>query len=405
MAILSQRIMQDVSRAYHRRFGLRAGFVDLSGRVVERGQDRLAGLAGVRRRRSYALQESINQGRSFAFTLAPGVTSWVVGLEDRRMVHGGAVGGEVLVGEDAGVREAGVEYLAAHGFSPERGRALLSRLPLWTEPQVEEAALALQEVFYQVSGWNPALMKENRLRVLQQEQITQAIEDQKRRGSPALYAFEKERALLVNMRVGDRNAARSILNEMLAAIYMSSPQLVVLRARAVELISCLTRAAIEDNPLLEPLIERNHRWTEQLVRARSFEDLSRVLMDALDDFIDGIYLHGMNRSNTRVRKALDYISRNFSRKISLRTVAREAGVSPCRMAHLVRELTGRTVLQIIQQVRISHAEHLLEKTSRSCADIAYEVGFSDQSYFTKHFRRVTGTTPARYRRVRPAPVD
>ena len=41
----------------------------------------------------------------------------------------------------------------------------------------------------------------------------------------------------------------------------------VLRARAVELMSCLTRAAIEDNPLLEPLIERNHAWTERLIAA------------------------------------------------------------------------------------------------------------------------------------------
>jgi hypothetical protein len=70
--------------------------------------------------------------------------------------------------------------------------------------------------------------------------------------------FEKERALLAHIRAGDRNTARRILNEMLATIYLTSHQLVVLRARTVEMMSCLTRAAIEDNPLMEPLIVRNH---------------------------------------------------------------------------------------------------------------------------------------------------
>lgn len=397
--------MQDVSRAYYRQWGLRPRFADLSGKTSDRERDILGRLPGAGRRRNYAVQESINQGVAFVFHPAPGIASWAVALEDRRMIHGGVFGGEVLDAQDEGAREATVEYLGSHGAQRKEARAFVRRLPPWGGDRVQAAAQSLQELFYQVSGWDPELMRENRLRNLQQSQITQAIEDQKKRGSPALYAFEKERALLANIRVGDRHAARSILNEMLAAIYMSSPKLVVLRARAVELISCLTRAAIEDNPLLEPLIEKTHAWTERLVIAGSFEDLSRVLMDALDDFIDGIYLHGMNRSNMRVRKALDYISAHFAGKIRLQDVAREAGVSPYRLAHLVKELTGRTVLEIVRQVRIGHAQHLLERTSKSCAEIAYDAGFNDQSYFTKHFRRVTGTTPARYRRVRPSAGD
>jgi AraC-like DNA-binding protein len=152
---------------------------------------------------------------------------------------------------------------------------------------------------------------------------------------------------------------------------------------------------------MEPLIERNHAWTERLVMARSFEDLSHDLMAALDDFIDGIYLHGMNRSNTSVRRALDLIGREFPRKLGLSAVAREVGLSPWRLARLVKEFTGRTVGQIIREVRVRHAQQMLERTSKSCAQIAYDVGFGDQSYFTMHFRRLTGATPARYRRFLP----
>jgi YesN/AraC family two-component response regulator len=393
--------MTEVSRTYYKTYGLRPRYMDLSGSTGGEG-DELSALSNTRRRRNYALQESLNLGEPYIFSPAPGISSWVVALENRRMVHGGSMGGEVLIQDLSETKEETLDYLVSHGMGQKQAEAFLAGLPVWSETRVKEAAEFLRSTFYQISGWKPDLMRENRLKAQQQEQINEAIEDQRKSGKQAIYAFEKERILLANIRAGDRNGARRILNEMLAAIYMSSPQLVVLRARSIELMTCLTRAAIEDNPLLEPLIESNHAWTEQLVRARSFEDLSQVLMSALDDFIEGIYLQGVNRSNPKVSKALDFIGRNFSRKISLQSVANEVGLSLCRLSHLMKEFTGKTVLQIIQQVRIRHAQQLLEKTSMGCAEIAYEVGFGDQSYFIKHFRRVIGMTPARYRRSRNA---
>jgi AraC-like DNA-binding protein len=243
-------------------------------------------------------------------------------------------------------------------------------------------------------------MQENRLRIQQHHQLTEAIEDQRHSGRPALYAFEKERVLLARIRAGNRSAAKQILNDMLAAIYLSSPQIPVLRARAIELISCLTRAAIEDNSLLESLIEKNHMWTEHLLKARSFEELSRVLTDALDAFIDAIALHGLNRSNQKVQAAIEFIAANHARPISLRTVAAQVGLSSSRLAHLVKACTGRTVTQILHQARIRQAQHLLERTTKTCTEVAYDVGFNDQSYFIKQFRRATGTTPHHYRRFR-----
>ncbi|MBM4142384.1 MAG: helix-turn-helix transcriptional regulator [Lentisphaerae bacterium] len=398
MAILSKRILADVRHEYHRRFGLRPRLMDFAGRTGG-AADPLDALAGVRRRRDYALQQSIGEGRAFVYEAAPGVAAWVLGLEDRRMVHGGLLAGEVRAGADGEAPAC----LARMGMGRREAERFVARLPRWPAQRVTEAADALYEVFYAVSGWTPALLRENRLRVMQERQIQEAAEDQRRRGGQALYAFEKERMLLANIRAGDRNGARRILNDMLAAIYLSSPKLVVLRARAVELMSCLTRAAIEDNQLLEPLIDRNHAWTERLVHAGSFEDLSVQLMDALDEFIDGIYLHGMNRSNEKVRAALDLIGRGYAGRISLRTVAAGVGLSPVRLSHLVKALTGRTVGQVIREVRVRHAQQMLERTSRSCAEIGYEAGFGDQSYFIKHFKRLTGVTPARYRRRLQAP--
>ena len=401
MAFLSKRIMTEISRTSLREHGLAVMFMDLGGRVMDGSADPFGALSGIRRRRDNALQESINQGAPALFYPAAGLMAWVVAMEHRRMMHGGIMVGPAWIGIDSGPeRLKTAEYLAARGMPARDAEAFCLNLPARAESQLRPAAEQLQVLFYQVSGWNAELMKENRVRIQQQDQINQAIEAQRKSGMPALYAFEKERILLAHIRAGDRNGARRLLNEMLATIYMSSPQLVVLRARAIELISCLTRAAIEDNPMLEPLIERNHRWTDQLIHADGFEALSTELMQALDEFIDAVYLHGVNRSNVHVHKAMEFIAREFKEPISLSHVAAHVGLSSCRLAHLVKAFTGKTVLEVIRQVRLQRAQELLDRTALSGVEIAYEVGFGDQSYFIQHFKRYAGMTPARYRRRR-----
>ncbi len=402
MAILSKRTVTDVSRYYYKEFGIKVYFMDLAGKVTNIA-DPLACLTNSRRRRNYALQQSIDLGRPYIFRPAPSIATWVIGLEDKRMIHGAALSGEVLVLDDNNNTpdfDETFEYLESRGMKHKDAKSFLNKLPVWPESQIQKASKALYKTFYQISGWQPTLSDENRLRTHQAVQFQQAIQAQKNSGYQALYAFEKERILLANIRSGNRNDARRILNEMLATIYLSSPKLPVLRARTVELITCLTRAAIEDNPLLEPLIERNHTWIEKIINAKTFDDVSQQLMQALNEFIDDIYLHGVNRSNLKVHNALDYISNHYNENISLQDIATHVELSPYRISHLIKDFTGRSTLQHVQQIRIQHARQMLTETSMSCTDIAYKIGYGDQSYFIKHFKMETGTTPAKFRRER-----
>jgi AraC-like DNA-binding protein len=398
MANLSKKVLAEVGRDCYRAFGLRPVLMDLEGRIAD-GTDPLSECAKVRRSRNYALHESVNWGAPHVFPIGRFVRSWVVALEDRRIVYGGLIGGHVLIESEGGGPEEHAQSLVAVGLPGKAAVAYVRRLPVWPQARVAEAGGFLEKAFYQFSGWTPVLMRENRLRIQQQQQITLAAEDQKKRGETAAYPFEKERVLLSLIKAGDRNEARRVLNDMLAAMYMTSSELPVLRARAIEMMGYLTRAAVEDSVLVEHVIERNHQWARRLIEASDFEDLSRVLTQALDDFIETIYLHGFNRSNSRVSRALDFIAENYMKPISLRDVAGAIGLSSFRTAHLVKRHMGKSVVQLIHQVRVQRARYLLEKTAKSCTDIAYEVGYGDQSYFTRHFRRIAGITPARYRRA------
>ena len=150
---------------------------------------------------------------------------------------------------------------------------------------------------------------------------------------------------------------------------------------------------------MEPLLERHMKWIEQIVETQDFDDLCNVLRDALDDFMNSIFLQGVNPVGPAVSKALDYIAENFTEPITLDNIAEAVGLSTFRIAHLLKEATGKTALQNIQYMRIQEARRLLENGDMSCTDIAYEAGFGDQSYFIKKFRKWMGITPAKYRKA------
>ena len=233
--------------------------------------------------------------------------------------------------------------------------------------------------------------------MLQQRQIAEEIHQRKVEQNRA-YPYDDERILLSLIRVGDRSGARKMFNKMLAAMFLYSPKPVVVRARAIEMMGYLVRTAVEDSPLMEPLLERHMKWIEQIVDTQDFDDLCNVLREALDDFMNSIFLQGVNPVSPAVSKALDFIAANYTEPITLEEIAEAAGLSTFRIAHLLKETTGKTALQNIHYLRIQEARRLLEESDMSCTDISYETGFGDQSYFIKQFKKWMGITPAKYRK-------
>lgn len=62
-----------------------------------------------------------------------------------------------------------------------------------------------------------------------------------------------------------------------------------------------------------------------------------------------------------------------------------------------KKVAGMTLVAYLNHVRLSNAARLLKETAHSIAEIANEVGFADQSYFDKQFKRAFGCPPRRFR--------
>ena len=399
MSILSKRLFGSVAKDYRKSYGLDICMSDCDGRVaMPEVSNPIENLPALCHLRWHNLNESLRWGEPQAFFVAPGIMSWMVPMVDKTELKGGLCGGYILLEDDPQSINASVNYFVGEGAKRKDAQAFVRGLDLFEQERVREAADCLHELFYQYSGWQPLELKRNRDQMMQQRQIAEEIHQRKVEQNRA-YPYDDERILLSLIRVGDRAGARKIFNKMLAAMFLYSPKQVVVRARAIEMMGYLVRAAVEDSPLMEPLMERHMKWIEQIVETKDFDDLCNVLMEALDDFMNSIFLQGVSPVSPAVGKALDYIAANFTEPVSLKEIADAAGLSTFRIAHLLKEATGKTALQNIHYLRILEARRLLETSDMSCTDIAYETGFGDQSYFIKQFRKWMGITPAKYRKA------
>jgi AraC family transcriptional regulator len=79
-------------------------------------------------------------------------------------------------------------------------------------------------------------------------------------------------------------------------------------------------------------------------------------------------------------------------------MAAVAGVSTYHFAHQFRRATGLPPYQYVIMRRVERAEQLLRAgTDLPLAEIAARAGFSDQSVFCRHFKRLVGVTPGQFR--------
>lgn len=395
MAILSGTDSEKIRKSYRQSYKANLYEINPDG-VRMNSSDSSSNLPPLVNARAHALAESVRWGESCIFFLMPNVISWVTPLVRDGKVLGGLIGGEVMNDDEDHLET--INHLIAAGTPRPTAEKYIRKLPIWDQEQPRKAAEFLFALTCYTLNWNLSLLSENRKKALRQREIAEEIHRRKQ-GQKTRTLMDDERTLLSLMKAGDQKGARRELNKTLGALFSHTANIRLLKAHVIEMMGYLVRNALEDSPNMGTLIEKNHAWMATIIDARDFETLSNVLADSLDDFMRNIFLHGQNRTNKTVMRILDYLAENFHEPITLKMLSEEVGLSTFRISHLVKEQTGKTVLQHVHQLRVQDAQRLLEQSEMSCTDIAYETGFGDQSYFIKQFRKWMGITPARYRKL------
>lgn len=95
---------------------------------------------------------------------------------------------------------------------------------------------------------------------------------------------------------------------------------------------------------------------------------------------------------------LRLVEKNYRRQHSLEWYARQLNITPKRLSICVKQTSGRTTTDWIDQHRLLEAVHLLRGGKLSVKEISFRLGFSNQSTFGTWFKRHTGASPSRMAR-------
>lgn len=92
-----------------------------------------------------------------------------------------------------------------------------------------------------------------------------------------------------------------------------------------------------------------------------------------------------------------YLQRNYSKQLSLYDVAEHLHMNYSYLSAYISQKTGKRFSEHLNDIRIEHARHLLASSSQSISQISEALGYTDQSYFGKIFKKAVGMTPLQYR--------
>jgi AraC-like DNA-binding protein/ligand-binding sensor protein len=106
-----------------------------------------------------------------------------------------------------------------------------------------------------------------------------------------------------------------------------------------------------------------------------------------------------------LERALGEIRSRCSESLSLKEVARRAGVSAAHLCRLFQQHTGLRFRDYLARARLTHARELLAGTRMGVTEVCFAAGFQSVSSFNRVFRASEGVSPSQYRAAQPAVPD
>lgn len=200
------------------------------------------------------------------------------------------------------------------------------------------------------------------------------------------WAFEKE--LLRDFEQSKRDACMRTLEAMWEEMRALQYPAVMAKSFMLRLDHLFSRIA-----------EAPAMVADELAEAAFFSDLKNVCAKRVQ-----AYLHHMALSqehvtdHAEVNKMMRYIHQNYDAPITLKSMAQYIAMEEHYVSRLFKRKVGESFIHYLQQYRVNKAEVYLRESDMSVGEVGRCVGFANDNYFSKIFKRTTGVTPGEYRK-------
>ncbi len=275
-------------------------------------------------------------------------------------------------------------------------------LPVVSYQKLISAALLLFFLVYGKKLDSADVIERNAHLQLAYEKMEETIDKElarNRQHSVYHHKIEYERELLKYVREGNKDKLLEHLNKSTEGQSgkLSKNPLRNQKNLFICSTSLVTRAAIEGGLSSELAMTVSDTYIQRMEGLNEISGIMNLYYQMLCDFTERVHKIKELHYSKAVMQCLDYISRYLHDAITISHLAEATGISRNYLSELFKKEVGISLREHILNAKVEEAKGLLAFSGESIMDICTCLNFSDQSYFTKVFRKYAGVTPGQYR--------
>ncbi|UWP58797.1 response regulator transcription factor [Ruminococcus gauvreauii] len=128
-------------------------------------------------------------------------------------------------------------------------------------------------------------------------------------------------------------------------------------------------------------------------------EMIRFIGTVIEEILFRIKKLEENLEKKPIRTAITYINEHYSENLSLENISTVVKLNSVYFSTMFKRETGKNFVEYLTEVRLEHAKKLLIESDYNISEIAWKVGYQDEKYFMKVFKREAGITCAKYRKL------
>lgn len=207
---------------------------------------------------------------------------------------------------------------------------------------------------------------------------------------------EQEHALFIQMQAGNEAACRRQLEKLLSDGLQAGMTAAELK-RLAEAVTDLARRVAEQHKLQDTA-----DYTERLAELEDCvtpDEYGQVLGRLISDTSEGVR-QKREESSDLMQKVKAYLEQRYAEDISLESLADQLGLTPNYLSMSIKDRTGQTFSEHLNEIRITKAKELLECSRISVQEVGERIGYRNPTSFNRMFKKETGMPPGDYRKTK-----
>lgn len=171
-------------------------------------------------------------------------------------------------------------------------------------------------------------------------------------------------------------------------------------AISLSIVRALARKAAEQGcASVIDINEITQRTVQKIASSQNYLEQSHFTRTMICELTEAVRMHRLHYGayTPPIQRIVEYLDLNYSQEISYTHLADIAHFSEAHLSKIFKKETGTTITQYIIQLRCQKAAQMLKETHLSVQEISSFVGYLDNNYFVKIFKKQYGLTPTAFR--------